>query len=264
MTEPALLIARDNRGVVRLTLNRPQVHNAFDEHLIATLAAAFEQLSGEPEVRAIVLASTGQTFCAGADIAWMKRAAMHDEQENFKDAQRFAAMMSSISNCPKPVIARIQGAAYGGGVGLACAADIAIAADSAKFVVSEAKLGIVPAVIGPYLVNAVGPRQARRLALTCTVISAAEALSIGLVQQVTEEISLDPAVEACLDALLQCGPNAQQTIKELFGRLVPGPVTSEIRDSTARTISRIRTTEEARAGFEAFESKRLPPWIKPS
>ena len=196
MNDSSLQISRDDRGVLRVTLNRPDVLNAFDEALIERITQTFEALRDDSSVRVVVLESTGRTFCAGADVGWMRRAAANDQAANLEDARRFASMMAAIDQCPQPVIARIQGAAYGGGVGLACAADIAVASERARFSVSEAKFGILPAVIGPYLINAVGLRQARRLALTCTLIKAEEALAIGLVQQVTSEHDLDRAVQA--------------------------------------------------------------------
>lgn len=261
MSSDSLLIDQDARGVVRLTLNRPQVHNALDEELIAALTGTFNSLGQDPAVRVVVLGATGRTFCAGADIAWMQRAAQRTQSENIEDAQRFGAMMHAASSCAKPVIARVHGAAYGGGVGLTCAADIAIASPLARFAVTEARLGILPAVIGPYLINALGPRHARRLALTCTAVPALEALSLGLVHQVVPENELDTAVEACIAELLQGGPRAQAAIKDLFGTLPPGPVTAETRQRTAFTLSRVRVGEEARGGFEAFMAKRRAPWV---
>jgi methylglutaconyl-CoA hydratase len=260
--DETLLLARDARGVMRVTLNRPHVHNAFDEALIARLSVVFSELGRDSQARLIVLESTGKTFCAGADIEWMRRAATHDQRENLWDARRFATMMATIAQCGKPIIARIQGPAYGGGVGLACAADIAIASERARFSVSEAKFGILPAVIGPYLVNAVGPRQARRLALTCSVVSASEALALGLVQQVVAEEALDAAIEACIGELLQGGPDAQCAIKRLYGALQVGAVTEEVQSLTAEAISAVRATAEARAGFDAFLGKRPAPWIR--
>jgi methylglutaconyl-CoA hydratase len=177
------------------------------------------------------------------------------------DARRFAAMLESIANCPKPTVARIQGAALGGGVGLACACDIAIATDSATFSVSEAKFGILPAVIGPYLVNAVGTRQAKWLALTTTRINASEALAMGLVQQVVAVDALDATVDATVTELLAGGPLAQGEIKQLYAQLATGPISGAVRELTAQTISRVRGTDEAREGFAAFLEKRSPNWI---
>lgn len=261
MTDSNLLVETDPRGVATVTLNRPAVLNAFDEALIGRITETFERLSKDPAVRIVVLAAAGKSFCAGADIAWMQRAAANELQANLEDARSFAAMMAAVDKCPKPVVARIQGAAYGGGVGLACAADIAIAGTKARFSVSEAKFGILPAVIGPYVVNAVGVRQARRLALTCSVVGAAEALSLGLVHQVVNESELDAAVEQCVKELLLAGPQAQRQIKQLFAQLHVGPVTGEVQELTAQTIAKVRATEEARAGFAAFLAKRPAPWV---
>lgn len=259
-TETSLLLEVDSRGVARLTLNRPQVHNAFDESLIDRLAGAVARLDADPAIRAVVIAATGKIFCAGADISWMQRAADNDFDRNLEDARRFATMMSTIDRCSKPVVARIQGPAYGGGVGIACAADIAVCSRSARFSVSEARFGILPAVIGPYLMQAIGSRQARRLALTCETIDAAQAQVIGLVHHVVEDPQLDHALEACISDLLRAGPLAQGHIQALFGQLDRRPISDEIQELTAQTISRVRTTAEAREGFEAFVQKRKPLW----
>ena len=259
----ALDLARRPDGVAVLTMNRPAVFNAFDETLIAELDDAFATLGAEAAVRAIVLAGAGKHFSAGADLQWMQRAAAASQDDNLADARRFSAMLARIAECPKPTLARVQGAALGGGVGLACACDLAVAADVASFSVSEARMGILPAVIGPHLVNAVGLREARRLALTASRIDAAEALRVGLVQRVVPAEGLDAAVDACVAELLACGPQAQAEIKQLYARLAPGPVTHEVRELTAQTIARVRTTPEAREGFAAFLGKRKPNWNAP-
>ncbi|ACB35916.1 Enoyl-CoA hydratase/isomerase [Leptothrix cholodnii SP-6] len=256
-----LVLSQRQAGVVQLTMNRPAVFNAFDEAMIGELGAVFARLSDDASVRVIVLAGEGKHFSAGADLQWMQRASTASVEWNLEDARRFAGMLALIENCPKPTVARIQGAALGGGVGLACACDIAIAADNASFAVSEAKFGILPAVIGPYVTNAVGKRQARRLALTTTRIKAAEALAIGLVQQVVALDQLDAAVDATVAELLAGGPNAQREIKQLFAQLEVGPITAEVRELTAMTISRVRGTDEAREGFAAFLGKRPANWI---
>jgi methylglutaconyl-CoA hydratase len=212
-------------------------------------------------VRVIVLAGDGKHFSAGADLQWMRRASNESQEWNLADARRFAAMLGKIDACPRPTLARVQGAALGGGVGLACACDIAIAADNASFAISEAKFGILPAVIAPYLINAVGKRQARRLALTMTRIGATEALAIGLVHQVSTLDDLDNAVDALIEELLAGGPDAQREIKELFAQLQVGPVTAEVRELTAQAISRVRGTEAAREGLAAFLDKRPANWI---
>lgn len=248
-------------GVAQITMSRPAVSNAFDEAMIAEMDAAFAQLAIDASVRVIVLAGDGKHFSAGADLQWMQRASTASREWNLDDARRFAGMLARIEACPQPTVARVQGAALGGGVGLVCACDIAVAADNTSFAVTEAKFGILPAVIGPYVVNAVGKRQAKRLALSTTRIAAAEALAVGLVQQVVALEALDAALDATIAELLIGGPNAQREIKQLFGQLEVGPITSEVRELTAQTISRVRGTEEAREGFTAFLEKRPANWI---
>ena len=248
-------------GVAQITMSRPAVFNAFDEAMIGELDAVFAQVIADDSVRVIVLAGEGRHFSAGADLQWMQRASTASREWNLQDARRFAGMLWRIASSPKPVVARIQGAALGGGVGLACTCDVAVAADNASFSVSEAKFGILPAVIGPYVTNAVGKRQALRLALTTSRIGAAEALAMGLVHQVTALDGLDAAVDAAVKDLLAGGPNAQREIKTLFAKLEVGPITPEVRELTAQTISRVRGTGEAREGFDAFLSKRQANWI---
>jgi methylglutaconyl-CoA hydratase len=254
-------VTRRAPGVAQLTMSRPAVFNAFDEAMIGEMDAAFEQLVSDPEVRVIVLAGEGKHFSAGADLQWMQRASAATLEWNLQDARRFAGMLARIDTSPKPIVARVHGAALGGGVGLACACDIAVASDVAAFAVSEARFGILPAVIGPYLVNAVGKRQARRLALSTERIGAAEAAQLGLVHQVVAAAELDAAVDRVVANLLGGGPAAHGEIKQLFARLVVGPVTPEAIELTAQTISRVRGTEEAREGFAAFLGKRPPRWI---
>ena len=210
-----------------------------------------------------MLAGDGKHFSAGADLAWMQRASNASLAWNVDDARRFAAMLARIDACPKPTLARVQGAALGGGVGLACACDIAIAADNASFAISEARFGILPAVIGPYIVNALGKRQARRLALTAARFGAGEALALGLVQQVVPLAQLDAAVDATVLELLGGGPQAQREIKQLMAQLEVGPITAEVRELTAQTIARVRGSDEARDGFAAFLGKRPAPWSAP-
>jgi len=256
-----LVITPRAPGVAQVTMSRPTVFNAFDEVMIGELDTAFARLVEDPAVRVIVLSGAGKHFSAGADLHWMERASNAPQEWNLQDARRFAAMLSRIESCPKPTVARVQGAALGGGVGLAAACDIAIAADNASFSVSEARFGILPAVIGPYIINAVGKRQAKRLALTTERIAAAEALALGLVQKVAPLEQLDAAVDATVSALLAGGPNAQREIKQLFAQLPTGPVTPDTIELTAQTISRVRSSDEAREGFAAFLGKRPANWI---
>ena len=259
----SLAVLQRAAGVAEVRMSRAAVFNAFDEAMIAELDDAFAQLSVDASVRVVVLAGEGKHFSAGADLQWMQRASAASREDNLDDARRFAAMLARIESCAKPTVARIQGAALGGGVGLACACDMAIAADNSTFAVSEARLGILPAVIGPYLVNAVGKRQARRLALSATRIDAAEALRIGLVQQVVPLELLDAALDAVVSELLVAGPGAQREIKHLFADFNVGPITPAVRELTAQTISRVRASDEAREGFAAFLAKRPAHWSKP-
>ena len=262
MTEfQTLELGLRSNGVMQITMSRPDVFNAFDAAMIEELGSAFEQLISNDSVRVIVLAGAGKHFSAGADLKWMQRASQESREWNLADARRFAAMLGRIDSCPKPTLARIQGAALGGGVGLACACDIAIAADNASFAISEAKFGILPAVIGPYLINAVGKRHARRLALTMTRIRATEAQALGLVHQLCGIDELDTAVDTCVQELLAGGPQSQAEIKSFFEQLEVGPVTKEVRELCAQTISRVRGSDEAREGFAAFLDKRPANWI---
>ena len=256
-----LELSQRGSGVTQICMSRAEVFNAFDEAMIAELDSAFEQLIADQSVRVIVLAGSGKHFSAGADLKWMQRASQESRDWNLADARRFAAMLARIDSSSKPTLARIQGAALGGGVGLACACDIAIAADNASFAISEAKFGILPAVIGPYLINAVGKRHARRLALTMTRIRAPEAQALGLVHQCCSLDELDTTVDACIQELLAGGPQSQAEIKSFFSQLEMGPVTAEIRELSAQTISRVRGTDEAREGFAAFLDKRPADWI---
>ncbi|WP_342133036.1 enoyl-CoA hydratase-related protein [Hydrogenophaga sp. OTU3427] len=249
-------------GVAQVSMNRPSVFNAFDEQMIQELQQAFILLGQDPKVRVIVLKGEGKHFSAGADLKWMQRASSASPEWNLQDARRFAAMLYVLQSCPKPTVARIQGAALGGGVGLACACDFAYAAVDATFSVSEAKFGILPAVIGPYVTNAVGKRQAKRLALTATRVGATEALSIGLIHGISELAELDTAIDQTVAELLHCGPQAQTEIKRLFSKLSVAEVTPEVLELTAQTISRVRGTDEAKAGFEAFLNKQPAPWIE--
>jgi len=248
-------------GVMQITMSRPDIFNAFDETMIAELDAAFEQCVLDDSIRVIVLAGEGKHFSAGADLKWMQRASEASVAWNLQDARTFAAMLGRIDACPKPVVARVQGVALGGGAGLVCACDIAIAADNASFAISEAKFGIIPAVISPYVLNAIGKRQARSLALTMRRIRATEAEAISLVHQVATLEGLDEAVDQTVEELLAGGPQAQYEIKALFAQMEVGPVTDDVRELTAQTISRIRGTDEAREGFAAFLGKRPANWI---
>ncbi len=255
-----LQVAVRSDGVAWVEMARPAVFNAFDEQMIDELDAAFAALASNPDVQLVVLSAKGKHFSAGADLQWMQRASQASEADNLADARRFASMLSRLAQMPQPTLARVQGAALGGGVGLVCACDMAIAGDDARFALSEARLGILPAVIGPYLVNAVGIRHAKALALMAERIDAPRALAIGLVDQVVPAGELDAAVDSALQALRKGSPQAQRTIKEFFGRLSVGPVDEAVRELSAQTIARARTTADAHEGFAAFLEKRPPRW----
>ena len=256
-----LTLSIKSAGITQITMSRPDVFNAFDDVMIKELGEAFTKAENDESTRVIVLSGAGKHFSAGADLQWMRRASEASEEWNLADARIFANVLANIERCPKPTVARVQGAALGGGVGLACACDIAIAADDARFAISEAKFGILPSVIAPYVINAVGKRQAKRLALTTTQIRAEEALRIGLIQQTSTLDCLDEAIDKTLKELLAGSPNSQKEIKQLFGQLSVGPVSDEVIELTAKTISRVRGTEEAKEGFNAFLLKRPANWI---
>jgi methylglutaconyl-CoA hydratase len=255
----ALEILRPTDGAMRIEMARPEVLNAFDEAMIAELDAAFRQAGEDPEVRSVILSGRGRAFCAGADIQWMKRQSEAAQAANLEDARRFVAMLHRIAACPKPTIARIHGACMGGGVGLACACDFAVASPSARFSVSEARFGILPSAISPYLIAAVGPRRAQQLAISTLRIEAADAHAFGLVWKVVPEAQLDDAVHALARELHASGPNAIAEIKTLYARL-GALATPEVRELTAATVARVRGTPEAREGFAAFLEKRPPAW----
>ena len=257
----ALNVTRIGEGVMRIEMARPDVLNAFNKAMIAEIDAAFARASGDAEVRCVVLSGQGRAFCSGADIEWMKRQSTAAESANLDDARRFAAMLYRIASCAKPTIASIQGACMGGGVGLACACDFAIATEGARFAVSEARFGILPAVISPYLIAAVGVRRARQLAISTLRITSQEACAFGLVSKVVPETQLDDAVHALARELHAAAPNAIAEIKTLYARL--GELASpEVRELTAVTIARVRGTPEAREGFAAFLEKRAPAWSR--
>ncbi|MGB8843867.1 MAG: enoyl-CoA hydratase/isomerase family protein [Aliidongia sp.] len=259
MTE-TLLQTIDARGIATLTLNRPDLHNAFDDALIADMTGRLEALGGNDAVRALVLRGAGKSFSAGADLDWMRRMALYTREQNQRDAEKLAGLMHTLDQLPKPVIGVVQGAAYGGGVGLVAACDIAIASERASFCLSEVKLGLIPAAISPYVVAAIGPRQARRYFLTAEVISAARACAIGLVHEVVEPEALEGAVEAVLAALLQGAPIAEAEAKDLVFLVAGRPVDDALITETGRRIAERRVSSEGREGIGAFLNKSLPPW----
>ena len=256
------ILTEIDAGVGIITLNRAERHNAFDDLLIGELAAAVDQMAAEPTVRVLVISSTGKSFCAGADLNWMKRAASHGNEENLRDARALAEMLRRLAQCPKPTIARVQGPAYGGGVGLVACCDVAIATFDAQFALTEVKLGIIPAAISPHVIAAIGERYARRYMLTAERFSAAEAYRIGLLHEmVADEAALDEAVGEVVDALLKNGPRALAECKDLIAAVAWKPLTPEVVEDTAQRITRLRGSDEGREGMSAFLEKRKPKWI---
>jgi methylglutaconyl-CoA hydratase len=247
--------------VARVTLKRPEVRNAFNEVLIAELRAAFAALGQDPTLRAIVLAAEGKAFCAGADLNWMKSMAGFSWDENHADARLLAEMLWTIYSCPVPVIARVQGDVYAGGVGLVAVCDIVVAVDTAGFCLSEAKLGLLPATIGPYVVRALGEQASRRYFLTAERFSAAEAHAKGLVHELATAETLDEKLDALLTALVANGPAAVRACKKLVQDLAHEPITPALRDDTARRIADIRASAEGREGVQSFLNKSKPSWL---
>jgi methylglutaconyl-CoA hydratase len=262
MTAMNLLIEIGD-GVATLTLNRPEVHNAFDEHLIAELTAAFTEAGAHDAVRAIVLRANGPSFCAGGDLGWMRRMANYSAAENLQDARALAELMRTVDTCPKPTLARVQGNAFAGGLGLLACCDIVVASAAAQFAVTEVRLGLIPAVISPYVVRAMGARQARRFCLTAERFSALQAEFLGVVHEVVAPEDLDQAIARHLHALKAAGPDSLHATKQLIAA-VDQPLSAEIIEDTAARIARIRATSEAREGIAAFFDKRKPAWQTPN
>lgn len=255
---------RDTRGIVTLTLDRPEARNALSAALVERITETLAAIAQEAAVRAVVLTGAGEVFCAGADIAEMRAAGAAPPEQNEADALRFARMLERIERLPQPTVALVNGPAYGGAVGLAAACDIAIAAGNARFSLSEVRLGLVPAMISPYVIRAIGSREARRWFLTGEVMEAAAAMRIGLVHEVAETGELAAAAEGILQALLAGAPGAQAEIKRLIRHAAGrGDVGDEaMLADTARWIARVRTGAEAREGLTAFLERRKPAWIR--
>jgi methylglutaconyl-CoA hydratase len=260
MSERTILLDIDARGVARLSLNRPAVHNAFDDRLIAELAAALDRLERDDAVRAVVLTGSGDSFSAGGDLNWMRRMAGYSEAENLADARALAELLRRLNELAKPTLARVNGAAFAGGLGLVCCCDVAVAAAEAVFSISEVRLGLVPATISPYVVAAIGARESRRYFITGERFSAAEAQRIGLVHEVVPRAELDAATEKLLAAILAGGSLAQARAKRLIAEVQDRAVGESIVALTARAIAEARASAEAREGLAAFFEKRKPGW----
>ena len=255
-----IILQTDARGVATLTLNRPEKHNAFDDIIITDLLQALGKIEKDDSIRVLVLRAAGKSFSAGADLDWMRRMADYDFAQNLADARRIAQLMYRLNRFNKPVIALVQGASFGGGVGLIACCDIAIASQDAIFSLSEVRLGLIPSVISPYVIAAIGSRAARRYFLSAEHFDAARALQLGLVHEVVEPESLDASLEQCIDALVYSGPSAQAAAKELIQQVQGRAIDESLIEETARRIAEVRASDEAREGLNAFLEKRKPDW----
>ena len=256
-----LLTSIDDHGVARIVIDRPDRHNAFDEALIAALTDNFTTLGNDPAVRAIILSGNGKSFCAGADIGWMRRAASWSEAENLADAMKLSAMLSAIDTCPKPVVARVHGVVAGGGVGLVACADMAVAIEGAQFRLSEVRLGLTPATISPFVIARIGAGQARRWFLTAEGFGAAEAQRIGLTHETaSDDTAADAVIANWLTHLGAAAPGAVADAKALVRDVAGRPVSDALRHETAARIAARRASAEGREGIAAFFDKRKPAW----
>jgi len=252
----------DDLGVARVRLNNPDKHNAFDDQIIDELTEAFVAIADNSNVRVMVLGSEGKSFSAGADLEWMKRMASYSYEENLRDASALALMLKTLNEIPQPTIARVQGAAFGGAVGLVSCCDMAVAASAASFSLSEVKIGLVPATISPYVIAAIGQRAVRRYFVTAERFDAHRAMEIGLVNEVVDAEQLDQEIARLIDAVLANGPEAIIAAKRLVFDIAGKPIDQQLIDSTCETIAAIRVSEQGQEGLQAFLEKRKPHWLK--
>ncbi|MGX4677758.1 enoyl-CoA hydratase/isomerase family protein [SAR92 clade bacterium H246] len=252
----------DDCGVARVRLNNPDKHNAFDDQIIGELTEAFVAIADNSNVRVMVLGSEGKSFSAGADLEWMKRMASYSYEENLRDASALALMLKTLNEIPQPTIARVQGVAFGGAVGLVSCCDMAVAASAASFSLSEVKIGLVPATISPYVIAAIGQRAVRRYFVTAERFDAHRAMEIGLVNEVVDAEQLDQEIARLIDALLANGPEAIIAAKRLVFDIAGKPIDQQLIDSTCETIAAIRVSEQGQEGLQAFLEKRKPHWLK--
>jgi methylglutaconyl-CoA hydratase len=259
MTNYTTLTLDITHHIATVSLNRPEVRNAFNETLITELSSVFNALRTEKAVRGVVLQAVGKAFCAGADLNWMQKMASYSHAENVADASALATMLRTIYECPKPVIAKIQGDVFAGGIGLVAACDIAVTAPTARFCLSEVKLGLIPATIAPYVIRAMGARQAHRYFLTAEIFDAQEALHIGLVHEITHD--LDARVKTLTDNLLAASPAALAQCKRLLRDVTHAPINDALVKDTAERIANVRASDEGKAGVAAFLHKETPAWV---
>ncbi len=260
MSYQTLQLQRDGRAA-SVILNRPEVRNAFDDTVIAELTQAFGELAADTDVRAIVLAANGPAFCAGADLNWMRRMAGYGYDENRADAALLAEMLRAIYSCPQPVVAKVQGDCYAGGMGLVAACDIALVAEPVQFCLSEVRLGLIPATISPYVIRAMGQQAARRYFVSAERFSAAEALRIGFAHQVLAADELDAATAALVKALVANSPHAVREAKRLVREVGGAPIDDALIAATVEGIAQIRASDEGREGVRSFLEKRKPNWL---
>ena len=261
MTE-SVLFSVDKRGIATVCLNKPDMHNAFDDSLIAELTGLFNKVANDDNIRAMILAGSGRSFCAGADLNWMRRMASYTYDENVEDAKGLATMLRTLNELPKPTIARVQGAAYGGAIGLIACCDIAIASKLTKFCLSEVKLGLIPATISPYVIEAMGARVCRRYFATAEVFSARRARRLGLISEAVNEEELDTNVEQIVKGLLRNSPAAVAAAKKLVTDVKDHPANDALLEMTSISIAEIRGSEEGQEGLKAFLEKRKPNLIQ--
>ena len=258
---PTLQIVRRSAHVAEVWLNRPDVRNAFNQNVIAELRDTFERFAADTSLRAVVLGGRGKAFCAGADLSWMKEMAGYTWEQNRADAGQLADMLWAIYRCPVPVVGRVHGDCYAGGVGLAAVCDVLVAADAANFCLSEARLGLLPATISPYVIRALGEQAARRYFVTAERFDATQAAALGFVHEVCASDSLDAKVDEIVAALVANGPMALRACKALVQDVAGRPIEAALRDETARRIADIRASDEGREGVQSFLGKRKPSWL---
>ena len=256
-----LEIERPAPHVAVVWLNRPDVRNAFNETLIGALTSAFATLADEPGLRVIVLGGRGKAFCAGADLTWMRALADHDWEQNRADAGRLAEMLATIDRCPVPIVGRIHGDCYAGGLGLAAVCDVRVVADSVTFCLSEARLGLLPATIGPYVVRAMGEQASSRYFVTAERFGAAVAQAMGFAHEVCASADIDARVEGVVAAIVANGPMATRACKRLVRDVAGREITAELRAETARRIADVRASAEGKEGIQSFLDKRAPAWL---
>jgi methylglutaconyl-CoA hydratase len=254
-------VSRPSPHVARVWLNRPEVRNAFNDEVIAALTATFTELSADENLRVVVLGAHGKAFCAGADLNWMKAMAGYNWDENRADAQKLADMLWTLDQCPVPVVGRVQGDCYAGGMGLAAICDVLVAVEDATFCLSEARLGLLPATISPYVVRALGVQASRRYMVTAERFSAARAHALGMVHELVTPDTLDAKIDELVRTLVANGPKAARECKRLVRDVSGAPLTAELRAETARRIADIRASDEGREGLQSFLQKRPPAWI---